>query len=165
MSEQHIVYLAVGTNLGDRAANLREALAQLPPQVEVQAISRLYETAAAYVLDQPAFLNIALKGTTPLSPVDLLAYLKNLEKELGRQKGRRYGPRLIDLDIIFYDELIMATPELQIPHARLAERDFVLRPLADIAAEVVHPALKQTVTELLDQLPTTDGILNVLDWQ
>jgi 2-amino-4-hydroxy-6-hydroxymethyldihydropteridine diphosphokinase len=164
MTQSHTVYLALGTNLGRRRANLQQVLALLPPQVTVAAVSRLYETAPAYVLDQPPFLNMALKGQTALAPPQLLAYLKQLEEKMGRTRTRRYGPRLLDLDIIFYDELILELPELQIPHPRLSERGFVLRPLADIAASLVHPGLQQTVAELVAQLPPDHGILNVLDW-
>lgn len=165
MSKQHLVYLALGTNLGNRESNLRQALQMLAPAVEVTAVSRLYETAPAYVLDQPSFLNIAVKGQTDLSPTGLLVYLKQLETEIGREKTRRYGPRQIDLDIIFYDDLIFNKPHLHIPHPRMVERGFVLRPLADIAADIVHPILKQTVADLAADLPPDDGILSVSDWQ
>ena len=164
MIDKHIVYLALGTNLGDRKNSLREALQSLPPQVEILAVSRLYETAPAYVLDQPAFLNIAVQGRTSLSPADLLTFLKQLEEEIGRRKTIRYGPREIDMDIIFYDDLIVDLPGLQIPHPRLHERGFVLRPLADIAPDFVHPALKRTVAELLADLPGNDGVLAISEW-
>jgi 2-amino-4-hydroxy-6-hydroxymethyldihydropteridine diphosphokinase len=164
MSKQHLVYLALGTNLGHREDNLRQALQKLPPEVEISAVSRLYETAPAYVLDQPAFLNIAVKGQTTLSPTDLLAYLKQIETQIGREKTIRYGPRKIDLDIILYDDLILNTPDLVIPHPRMAERGFVLRPLADIAADFVHPLLKQTIAELAANLPSDDRILRVVNW-
>ena len=164
MINKHLVYLALGTNLGDRKNNLTEALQLLPPQVEVVSISRLYETAPAYVLDQPAFLNIVIKGRTRLSPPDLLVYLKKIEADVGREKSIRYGPRKIDLDIIFYDDLILDTPGLQIPHSRMQERGFVLRPLADIAPDFTHPVLKQTIQELLAALPDDDGILMVIEW-
>lgn len=165
MTEQHLVYLAAGTNLGDRDGQLRRALQTLPPQVAVVAVSRLYETAPAYVVDQPAFLNIALAGETILSPDDLLAYLKETETSLGRGKTIRFGPRQIDLDIIFYDDQIINEPHLQIPHPRLTERGFVLWPLVDIAPDFVHPVLKQTVAELAAALPPDEGILNVVDWR
>jgi 2-amino-4-hydroxy-6-hydroxymethyldihydropteridine diphosphokinase len=165
MAKQQLVYLAAGTNLGDREHNLRRALQTLPPQVVVVAVSRLYETAPAYVVDQPAFLNIALAGRTVLSPDDLLAYLKAIETSLGRKKTMRFGPRQIDLDIVFYDDYIIDEPHLQIPHPRIAERGFVLRPLVDIAPDFVHPILKQPLTGLAAELPPDDGILSVADWQ
>jgi 2-amino-4-hydroxy-6-hydroxymethyldihydropteridine diphosphokinase len=161
VSKQHVVYLALGTNLGHRENNLKQALQELPPEVEVVAVSRLYETTPVYVLDQPSFLNMAVEGQTTLTPTDLLAYLKQIEGEIGREKTVRYGPRKIDLDIIFYDDLVWNTPDLQIPHPGMVERGFVLRPLADIAAEFVHPILKKTVAELAANLTTDDGILRV----
>jgi len=132
--------------------------------VTVTALSRCYETVAAYVLDQPNFLNLALRGETALTPLDLLAYLKQIEQTLGRQKSVRYGPRQIDLDILFYDDLILESESLQIPHARLHERGFVLRPLLDIAPQLRHPVLHQTIQELATQLPIEDGILKILDF-
>ncbi|HEX9924478.1 MAG TPA: 2-amino-4-hydroxy-6-hydroxymethyldihydropteridine diphosphokinase [Anaerolineae bacterium] len=165
MTEQQRVYLAAGTNLGDREHNLRRALQTLPPQVAILAVSRLYETAPAYVVDQPSFLNIALAGRTALAPDDLLTYLKEIEASLGREKAIRFGPRQLDLDIIFYNDRIIDEPHLKIPHPRLAERGFVLRPLVDIAPDFVHPVLKQTLVELATQLPPDDGILSAVDWQ
>ncbi len=161
MSKKHSVYLALGTNLGHRQDNLSRALQKFPPAVEISAVSRLYETAPAYVLDQPAFLNMAVKGQTALSPIDLLTHLKQIETGMGREKTVRYGPLSIDLDIIFYNDLILDTPDLQIPHPRMVERGFVLRPLADIAPDFVHPVLKRTVSELVTGLPPEDGILRV----
>lgn len=164
MAERHLIYLALGTNLGDREENLRMALEALPPPVEITAVSRLYETAPAYVLNQPSFLNIAVGGYTNLLPAELLAFLKDVEAEVGRRETIRYGPRKIDLDIIFYDDLVINLPQLHIPHPRMVERGFVLRPLADIASNFVHPVLKQSVAELAAGLPPDDGILNVTDW-
>lgn len=148
----HTVYLALGTNLGDRPTNLRAALAALAPQVRVQAESRIYETPPWGFVDQPAFLNMAARAETNLPPADLLAFLKQLETSLGRQPTFRNGPRLIDIDILFYDDLILNTPPLVIPHPRLHERDFVLVPLADIAPDFVHPLLRQPVRALLHAL-------------
>jgi len=159
----HPIYLALGTNLGQRQENLKQAIVRLDPNVAVLATSKLYETAPAYVMEQPAFLNMAVKGETTLSPQKLLAFLKRIEAEMGREQTVRYGPRIIDLDIIFYDNWVLDTPNLQIPHPRLAERGFVLYPLTDVAADVVHPTLHHTVAELVDALPEEDGILRVID--
>jgi 2-amino-4-hydroxy-6-hydroxymethyldihydropteridine diphosphokinase len=149
MADQHLVYLALGTNLGDRQGNLTQALQLLTEKVNVTAISRLYETAPAYVTEQPAFLNLAVKGYTDLAPAELLVYLKELEARIGRKESVRYGPRKIDLDILFYDDWVIENPpHLHIPHPRMIERGFVLHPLADIAPNFNHPILKQTVREL-----------------
>jgi 2-amino-4-hydroxy-6-hydroxymethyldihydropteridine diphosphokinase len=144
-----IVFLALGTNLGDRLGNLRAAIAALPPVVTVLDQSPVYETAPWGVTDQPAFLNMVVKGKTLLAPAALLARLKHLEIELGRIPSKRYGPRQIDLDILFYADLILATPALNIPHPGLQERAFVLVPLADLAPDFVHPVLGKPIHTLL----------------
>ena len=149
------VYLALGTNLGDRAGNLRAAMAALPPYVRVLKKSLVYETQPWGVTDQPAFLNMVLKGKTSLAPMELLKYLKELETRLGRRPSIRYGPRIIDIDMLFYDDVILKTPKLTIPHPDLHERAFVLVPLADLAPELLHPAIGKTVRQLLAELDTT----------
>jgi len=149
----HIIYLALGTNLGDRFANLQAAIAALPPAVRVR--SPVYETLPWGLTSQPAFLNMVLKGETALAPVELLKHLKLLETELGRLPSVRWGPRRIDMDILFYDQLILDTPELTIPHPRLHERAFVLVPLADLAPGLVHPVLGKPVSQLLAAVDTT----------
>jgi 2-amino-4-hydroxy-6-hydroxymethyldihydropteridine diphosphokinase len=150
------VYLALGSNLGDRAMNLKQALEALPPDIAVEAVSPIYETEPAYVLDQPRFLNLAVRARTELPPEAALARLKQIEARLGREPGLRFGPRLIDLDLLLYNELALDTPAVAIPHPRLHERAFVLAPLNDIAPQLVHPGLGLTIRELFDRLPEDD---------
>jgi 2-amino-4-hydroxy-6-hydroxymethyldihydropteridine diphosphokinase len=146
------LYLALGTNLGDRADNLRRALAALPPAFRVQAISPVYETEPMYVAAQPNFLNLVARAQTGLLPHEALNALKLLENSLGRQASFRFGPRLIDLDILFYENIVLDSPDLTLPHPRLQERAFVLIPLNDIAPDLIHPKLKVPVKQLLTQL-------------
>jgi 2-amino-4-hydroxy-6-hydroxymethyldihydropteridine diphosphokinase len=149
-----IVHLALGTNLGNRPRNLRAAIAALSPDVTVLERSPIYETQPWGVTDQPAFLNMVIQGRTARSPLELLDYLKRLEATLGRLPSVRYGPRKIDLDILFYDDVVLNTPELTIPHPGLHERAFVLVPLADLVPELLHPALGKTVRQLLAEVDT-----------
>jgi 2-amino-4-hydroxy-6-hydroxymethyldihydropteridine diphosphokinase len=151
----NIVYLALGTNLGDRIANLEEALAALAPSVKVLERSPVYETLPWGVTDQGAFLNMVLRGKTRLAPSALLNYVKNLETQLGRIPSIRYGPRKIDIDLLFYNRILLSTPVLTIPHANLHERAFVLVPLADLAPDLVHPVLGQTIRQLLAEVDTS----------
>ena len=125
---------------------------------EIEKISPVYETSAAYVVDQPPFLNAVLTGTTKLPALALLWNIKRVETELGRTPTFRYGPRVIDIDIIFYGSKIIATPELTVPHPLLAEREFVLRPLADIAPDWKHPQTGLTVAEMLRAVPDTSPV-------
>lgn len=155
-----IIYLSLGTNLGDRKANLFNAVDALPPGVSVQAESKIYETPAWGFEDQPAFLNMAIRGGTNLNPELLLKYIKQLEVRLGRQPSFHWGPRSIDIDLLFYDALVMDTPQLVIPHPQLQERAFVLVPLADIAPDLVHPILGKTTRQLLEGLDK-NGIVPV----
>ena len=145
------VYLGLGSNLGDRRANLRQALRRLEEQVAVDAVSALYETPPMGPPDQPWYLNAACGGTTGLDPRELLAFIKGLERGLGRVASVRWGPRAIDIDILFYGDLVLRTPELVIPHPGVPNRRFVLAPMTDIAPEFMHPQLEETISALLSK--------------
>jgi 2-amino-4-hydroxy-6-hydroxymethyldihydropteridine diphosphokinase len=151
----HIIYLGLGTNLGERQANLQAAATGLIPKVRVLRVSSIYETEPWGYRDQPAFLNQVLEGETDLQPLDLMIFLKNLELTLGRQATFLYGPRLIDLDILFYDQIVINQAELVIPHPRLAERAFMLVPLAELAPELRHPSLGLTISILKNRIDTS----------
>lgn len=153
------VFLALGSNLGDRAANLEAAIAALAPDIAVRDRSPVYETDPKYVTDQPRFLNMVVHGETGLDAMALLHRLKEIEAALGRTPTIRFGPRVIDLDIVFYGDEVFETADLVIPHAALAERAFVLRPLADLAPAKCHPANGRTVREMLQALPPEDGLI------
>lgn len=145
----HNIFLALGSNLGDRLANLETAIQGMPPGIHVLKRSSIYETPPWGFEDQPAFLNMVLQAETQLSPWKLLKFLKTLESDMGRQPTFRNGPRLIDMDILFYDQLVSEQSGLVIPHPRLTERAFVLVPLAEIAPYLMHPLLLVTIQELL----------------
>ena len=146
------VFIALGSNLGDREANLREAQAAIASAVAILARSSVHETRPQYVVDQPPFLNMVLRGTTSLEPEALLSFLQNIEKNLGRKPSRRFGPRLIDLDILYHGDKISNDQHLVLPHPRIAERDFVLLPMAEIAPERRHPVTGKTTAEMLEAL-------------
>jgi 2-amino-4-hydroxy-6-hydroxymethyldihydropteridine diphosphokinase len=146
------VLLSLGANQGDRAANLRAAVAGLGRFLDMRAVSAVYETAPMYETDQPAFLNLAVVAGTDLPPAALLAALKALERRLGRLPTTRFGPRPIDIDIVFYDDRMIDAPDLTIPHPAMAERGFVLAPAADVAPAWRHPADGLTVAEMLASL-------------
>lgn len=148
------VYISIGSNLGDKAANCKKAVSLLAETAEIKSTSSLYETAPWGNVDQPRFINCALEISTDLSPAELLAGLKEIESRMGRATDvERWGSRVIDLDILFFGDMIVHQDSLTIPHPLMQERAFVLVPLFEIAPEAVHPELKKSVRELLDSLP------------
>ena len=149
------VYLGVGSNLGDRQANIDRAIALLKEHedIEVLAVSSFIESDPEGGPPQGPYLNGALRLKTDLLPLDLLSQLKMVERRLGRQKGAPNSPRPIDLDILLYDDRILREPNLTVPHPHLHERGFVLEPLAQLAPELVHPVLHETIAVLRDRAP------------
>jgi 2-amino-4-hydroxy-6-hydroxymethyldihydropteridine diphosphokinase len=156
------VFLAFGTNLGEREANLDLARRDLSEFVKIEKKSSIYETPPGGVTDQPAFLNQVLVGETSLSPQDLLTAVKRIEKTMGRLPSVRFGPRLIDIDILLYGDTLLDTPDLTIPHARMFERAFVLVPLLEIAPDLVSPLTREPVADILTRLDTS-GIKRMED--
>src|SRR5262249_55196522 len=138
-------YLSLGSNLGDREANLQGAIEQLHPV----RLSPIYETEPVDYTDQPEFLNLAVELKTALAPEALLAWMQEIEHDLGRVREIPKGPRTIDIDILFYGDQVITLPNLEIPHPRLPARRFVLAPLADIAPDLRHPVTGWTVLEML----------------
>jgi 2-amino-4-hydroxy-6-hydroxymethyldihydropteridine diphosphokinase len=150
-----LVYLSLGSNVGDREANLRDAIARLATLGNVLAVSSFYETEPVEMAAQPWFLNCAVKLDTEKMPKQLLAGILDLEQQMGRRRVREKikGPRTIDIDILLFGTSIVEAKGLIIPHPAMHERRFVLEPLAEIAPEVRHPAFKRTIRELRDALP------------
>ncbi|HHX64584.1 MAG TPA: 2-amino-4-hydroxy-6-hydroxymethyldihydropteridine diphosphokinase [Chloroflexi bacterium] len=152
------VYIGLGANLGDREANIREALRRMADaRMRILAVSPLYETEPWGITDQPRFLNGACAIETDLSPEELLDTLKKIEADMGRVRTVRNGPRPIDLDILLYDDRRIETPRLKVPHPGIVERNTVLVPLVDIAPDLKHPLTGRTMTDHLADLgPTPD---------
>ena len=156
---KHNVYLSLGSNLGDRARNLRDAIAGLRKAgVEVTRISSMYETEPVDNLDQPWFLNIAVEAETELTAAALLQSLRGIEANMGSTKLVSKGPRLIDLDILLYGDETIDTPELQVPHPRMHLRRFVLEPLGEIAPNVRHPVSGLRAAEMLADSPDKSAV-------
>ncbi|MGB7435185.1 MAG: 2-amino-4-hydroxy-6-hydroxymethyldihydropteridine diphosphokinase [Candidatus Acidiferrum sp.] len=153
------VYIALGSNIGDRESNLQEAIRLIRlAGVRPTKISSLYETEPVEYLDQPWFLNAALEAQTSLAPEQLLTTLGQIETQMGSKKASPKGPRLIDLDILVYDDATIDTPNLQVPHPRMLKRNFVLVPLAEIAPGLRHPLWPNSVGELLKHSPDSSQV-------
>lgn len=146
------VYIGIGSNLGDRHKNCLRAVELLKQSgLSVTKQSSVHETEPWGITDQPAFLNMAVEIETVLLPIELLALLKKIEKDMGRQEAVRWGPRIIDLDILLYDDITLNTDALIIPHPLMHEREFVLRPLSELAEDLIHPVLGKKIGELLKE--------------
>ncbi len=155
----HTVFLALGANVGNKKENIAKAIELLSQKVRIVKKAPIYETKPWGYTEQENFLNTVIMAETDVSPEELLAFVKQIEEKVGRQKRFQNGPREIDIDILFYDDLVLNTPNLTIPHALLHVRDFVLQPLADIAPDFVHPILHKTVQQLLERVPEVEKVI------
>lgn len=160
----NIVFLALGSNVGDSIPTIHKAIKYLSEKVKNIQEAPIYTSKAVGYTDQPDFFNTAIKGETDLEPEELLHFVKNIEQEIGRIHRFRWGPREIDIDIIFYGHEVFKNEYLEIPHPRVHERDFVLIPIADIDENFVHPVMSSTVRELLETLPAqNDAVLRMIE--
>ena len=152
------VFLGLGSNVGDRERHLRDAIRLLGQSLDLRQTSSLYETKPWGYRNQPTFLNVVCQAQTPMSPDELLSVCQEVEQRLGRKPTFRYGPRVLDVDILSYGDQVVATPDLVVPHPRLAERAFVLVPLAEIAPDWRHPLLGKSAMQLKGAVTGTEGM-------
>lgn len=156
-----IVYLSLGSNLGDRVANLNEAISRIASFGDVQAVSSFYETEPVEHTAQPWFLNCAVKLDTEKMPQQLLAAVLDLEQQMGRRRAQPKSPRTIDIDVLLFGNSIIEAKNLVVPHPALHQRRFVLEPMTEIAPEARHPVFKRTMRELRDALPPGQSVIRV----
>jgi 2-amino-4-hydroxy-6-hydroxymethyldihydropteridine diphosphokinase len=156
-----IVYLSLGSNIGDREAQLRAAQVRLSTIGRVIATSSFYETEPVEFTQQPWFLNCAVAVETDTTPEQLMSAILRIEEEMGRRRVQKKGPRSIDIDILLFADAIMESNELTIPHPAMHQRRFVLEPLAEIAPQALHPVFKKTIRELLDRLPQGQAVRRI----
>ena len=159
---QTLVYLSLGSNVGDRETQLRDALIRLGSLGRVVAVSSFYETEPVEFADQAWFLNCAIALETSLTSPQLMNAILHIEEQMGRKRVQRKGPRCIDIDILLFGNEVVDSLELTIPHPAMHQRRFVLEPLAEIAPEARHPALGKTIRELLDALPSGQEVRKVM---
>lgn len=152
MKLSNSVFIGLGTNLGNRERNLKKALEHIKAFIKIEYTSSIYETEPVDYEDQAWFLNMVIKGTTKLSAIHLLEKLQSIEDSMGRVRTIKSGPRIIDLDILFYSDKIINCGDLIVPHPEIQNRSFVLTPLQEIAPEFMHPKLKKKMTHLLNRL-------------
>lgn len=156
-----LAYIGLGGNIGDRLAMLRNAVARLGKIGAVRTTSSIYDTDPVGYVDQPAFLNAVVELETCLTPAALISALLGIEREMGRRRSFPNAPRTIDLDLLLYDDAIIESPQVTVPHPRLHERAFVLVPLAEIAPDVVHPVFHLSANDLLHRFGPTTGVRKV----
>ncbi len=156
------VYLGLGSNIGDRKANLSRALTLLGDRVKINVVSSIYETEPVGYDDQPKFLNAVCLARTNLGPLQLLSLVKSIESSMGRETGLPNGPRIIDIDIILFGNMSVIDPELTIPHPRMSERAFVLIPLAEIApADLIHPFTRERIADMAEEVAGREGVKKI----
>jgi 2-amino-4-hydroxy-6-hydroxymethyldihydropteridine diphosphokinase len=154
----NVVYLSLGSNMGDRNAHLRDAITRLETAGRVKSVSSLYETEPVEFTEQAWFLNCVVALETEEAPERLMAAILKIESEMGRRRVQKKGPRSIDIDILLFSDKIINSAELTVPHPAMHERRFVLEPLAEIAPDAIHPSLRKSAQELLDTLPAGQAV-------